>query len=53
MAARLVECVSCGTMIEAGEATADAEHPPDLLLEQAPELVRFYCPDCWDEGASG
>ena len=23
------------------------------LLEQAPELVRFYCPDCWDEGASG
>jgi hypothetical protein len=25
MAARLVECASCGTMVEASEATADAE----------------------------
>jgi predicted RNA-binding Zn-ribbon protein involved in translation (DUF1610 family) len=53
MAARLVECVSCGTMIEASEATVDAEQRPDVLLEQAPELVRFYCPDCWDEGTTG
>jgi predicted RNA-binding Zn-ribbon protein involved in translation (DUF1610 family) len=53
MAARLVECASCGTMVEAGEAAADAEQKPDRLLEQAPELVRFYCPDCWDEGAAG
>jgi predicted RNA-binding Zn-ribbon protein involved in translation (DUF1610 family) len=52
MAARLVECVSCGTMVEASEATADAELPPELLLEQAPELARFYCPDCWGGGAA-
>jgi predicted RNA-binding Zn-ribbon protein involved in translation (DUF1610 family) len=52
MAARLVECASCGTMVEASEAATDAEQP-DLLLEQAPELVKFYCPDCWDEGATG
>jgi hypothetical protein len=39
-------------MVEASEATADAEQPPDLLLEQAPELARFYCPDCWDEAAA-
>jgi hypothetical protein len=53
MAAKLVECASCGTMVEAGEAAADAEQQPHLLLEQAPELVRFYCADCWDEGAAG
>ena len=53
MAARLVECASCGTMVEATEATADTEQQPDLLLEQAPELVKFYCPDCWDEGSGG
>jgi predicted RNA-binding Zn-ribbon protein involved in translation (DUF1610 family) len=53
MAARLVECASCGTMVEADEATADAEQEPKLLFEQAPELVKFYCPDCWDEGSGG
>jgi predicted RNA-binding Zn-ribbon protein involved in translation (DUF1610 family) len=53
MAARLVECASCGTMVEASEAAADAEQQPAVLLEQAPELVKFYCPDCWDEGAAG
>ena len=53
MAAKLVECASCGTMVEASEATADAEQPPQRLLEEAPTLVRFYCPDCWEEGAAG
>ena len=53
MAARLVECASCGTMVEASEAAADAEQQPDLLFEQAPELVKFSGPDCWHEGTAG
>jgi hypothetical protein len=51
MALRLVECVSCGAVIEAGEAVVDTEQDPAVLLERAPELARAYCPDCWAERA--
>jgi predicted RNA-binding Zn-ribbon protein involved in translation (DUF1610 family) len=48
--AKLVECASCGAFVEVSEAAADTDQHPQAL-EQAPELVRFYCPDCWAEGA--
>jgi predicted RNA-binding Zn-ribbon protein involved in translation (DUF1610 family) len=48
--AKLVECASCGAFVEVSEAAADTDQHPEAL-EQAPELVRFYCPDCWSEGA--
>ena len=51
MVARLVECASCGALVEATEAAADTDHEPQALVEHAPELVKFYCPDCWAEGA--
>jgi hypothetical protein len=48
--AKLVECASCGAVVEVSEAAADTDQGPEAL-EQAPELVRFYCADCWSEGA--
>jgi hypothetical protein len=48
--AKLVECASCGAFVEVSEAAADSDQHPEAL-EQAPELVRFYCTDCWSEGA--
>ncbi len=51
MAAKLVECASCGAFVEVSEAAADTDQQPEALLEQALELVKFYCPDCWSEGA--
>jgi hypothetical protein len=48
--AKLVECASCGAFVEVSEAAADTDQHPEAL-EQAPELVRFYCADCWSEGA--
>jgi hypothetical protein len=51
VAAKLVECASCGAYVEVTEAAADTDQHSEALLEQAPELVRFYCPDCWAEGA--
>jgi hypothetical protein len=49
MAVRLVECVSCGAVIEAGEAAVDSEQDLAVLLEQAPELARAWCQECWAE----
>jgi len=52
VAAKLVECASCGAFVEVSEAAADTDQQhPEELIEQAPELVKFYCPDCWSEGA--
>jgi predicted RNA-binding Zn-ribbon protein involved in translation (DUF1610 family) len=51
VAAKLVECASCGAFVEVTEAAADTDQHPETLVEQAPELVKFYCPDCWSEGA--
>jgi predicted RNA-binding Zn-ribbon protein involved in translation (DUF1610 family) len=51
VAAKLVECASCGAYVEVTEAAADTDQHSEALLEQAPELVKFYCPDCWGEGA--
>jgi hypothetical protein len=48
--AKLVECASCGAFVEVSEAAADTDQHPEAL-EEAPELVRFYCADCWSEGA--
>jgi len=53
VAAKLVQCASCGTLVEASDATADTEQDPGPLVEQAPELAKFYCPDCWDAGPAG
>jgi hypothetical protein len=47
--AKLVEYASCGAFVEVSEAAADTDQQPEAL-EQAPELVRFYCADCWSEG---
>jgi len=49
--ARLVGCASCGAFVELTEAAADTDHEPRALLEHAPEMVKFYCADCWAEGA--
>lgn len=51
VAAKLVECASCGAVVDVSEAAADTDHRAESLVDQAPELIRFYCPDCWAEGA--
>jgi len=51
VAARLVECASCGALVELSEAAADTDNEPRALVEYAPEMVKFYCPDCWADGA--
>ena len=51
MAAKLVECASCGAVVDVTEAAADTDQREETLVDQAPELIRFYCADCWAEGA--
>lgn len=50
MSAKLVECASCGAIVDVTEAAADTDQRPESLVELAPELIRFYCPECWAEG---
>jgi len=47
----VVECASCGTLVDVGEAAADTDHEARALVEHAPAMIRFYCPDCWGDGA--
>jgi hypothetical protein len=60
VAAKLVECASCGAVVDVTEAAVDTDvteagedtdQREETLVDQAPELIRFYCADCWAEGA--